>query len=63
MNFHLMLWVYLAVNIVDKETPEMLERTMSMNDESIDELFATTFDGIRSTVTDAINKIIDFIGE
>lgn len=49
-------------NIVDKETPEMLERTMSMNDESIDELFATTFDGIRSTVTDAINKIIDFIG-
>ena len=41
----------------------MLERTMSMNDESIDELFATTFDGIRNTVTDAINKIIDFIGE
>ena len=34
-----------------------------MSSESIDELFATTFNIIRDTATDAINKICDFIGE
>ncbi|XP_021735896.1 uncharacterized protein LOC110702487 isoform X2 [Chenopodium quinoa] len=45
-------------NIVEEETPEILERTMS--EESIDELFATTFDGIRTSITDSIAKHIDF---
>ncbi|KNA18539.1 hypothetical protein SOVF_069820 isoform A [Spinacia oleracea] len=47
-------------NIVEEEAPEILERTMS--EESIDELFATTFDGIRNSTTDAIAKHIDFTG-
>lgn len=36
---------------------------MSMSKESIDELFATTFDGIKKSTTDAISKVIDFTGE
>lgn len=54
--------MYLTVNIVQEATPEILGRTMSMSDESIDELFVITFDGIRNTTTDAITKIIDFMG-
>ncbi|XP_057525392.1 protein unc-13 homolog isoform X2 [Amaranthus tricolor] len=49
-------------NIVDEVAPEILERTMSMSKESIDELFATTFDGIKKSTTDAISKVIDFTG-
>lgn len=49
-------------NIVEEEAPEIMERTMSMSEESIDELFATTFDGIRNSTTDAISKFIDFTG-
>lgn len=49
-------------NNVEEEAPEMLERTMSMSEESIDELFATTFDGIRNSITDAVAKHIDFTG-
>ncbi|KAK9716523.1 hypothetical protein RND81_06G239200 [Saponaria officinalis] len=49
-------------NKVEEEASEVLERTMSMTEESIDELFATTFDGIRNSVADAITKLIDFTG-
>ncbi|XP_074317749.1 protein unc-13 homolog [Silene latifolia] len=48
-------------NIVE-EAAEVLERTMSMSEESVDELFATTFDGIRNNVACAVTKIINFIG-
>lgn len=36
---------------------------MSTSDESVDELLETTFDGIRNPATEAINKIVDFIGK
>lgn len=36
---------------------------MSMNEESIDELFATTFDGIINSTTNAIIKVVDFTGK
>ncbi|KAL8150447.1 hypothetical protein V2J09_020255 [Rumex salicifolius] len=49
-------------NIEEEEPPEVQERTMSTNDESINELLETTFDGIRIPASDAINKIVDFIG-
>ncbi|KMT12138.1 hypothetical protein BVRB_5g100900 [Beta vulgaris subsp. vulgaris] len=49
-------------NIIEEELPEVLERTMSMNEESIDELFATTFDGIINSTTNAIIKVVDFTG-
>ncbi|KAL2902508.1 Protein unc-13-like protein [Bienertia sinuspersici] len=49
-------------NIVEEEAPQIVERTMSMSKESIDELFSTTFDGIRNSTADAITKYINFIG-
>lgn len=45
-----------------EESLENLEESSMMSSESIDELFATTFNIIRDTATDAINKICDFIG-
>ncbi|RVW16444.1 hypothetical protein CK203_067831 [Vitis vinifera] len=44
-----------------EESLENLEESSMMSSESIDELFATTFNIIRDTATDAINKICDFI--
>ncbi|XP_048501094.1 protein unc-13 homolog isoform X2 [Beta vulgaris subsp. vulgaris] len=49
-------------NIIEEELSEVLERTMSMNEESIDELFATTFDGILNSTTNAIIKVVEFTG-
>ncbi|RVX09139.1 hypothetical protein CK203_013911 [Vitis vinifera] len=46
-----------------EESLENLEESSMMSSESIDELFSTTFNIIRDTATDAINKICDFIGE
>ncbi|KAH9613563.1 hypothetical protein KSS87_016274 [Heliosperma pusillum] len=57
----LSLSMYSTVNIVE-EASEVLERTMSMSEESVDELFATTFDGIRNNVAYAVTKISNFIG-
>ncbi|KAF8379445.1 hypothetical protein HHK36_028881 [Tetracentron sinense] len=44
-----------------EQLPEPLKEGLSRNSESVDELF-TTFNSIRKTATDAINKICDFTG-
>ncbi|GMH09418.1 hypothetical protein Nepgr_011259 [Nepenthes gracilis] len=49
-------------NIAEEKSPKMSERTMSACDETVDELFVTTFDVIRNTVSIAMDKIFDFIG-
>ncbi|GAB4834351.1 hypothetical protein Ancab_032606 [Ancistrocladus abbreviatus] len=49
-------------NIAEPQSPEMLGRIMSACDETVDELFVTTFDGIRNTAATAMIKITDFIG-
>ncbi|GAV68924.1 DUF810 domain-containing protein [Cephalotus follicularis] len=43
-------------------SPEIPESDVITSSEAMDELFATTFNSIRDTATDAIDKISDFIG-
>lgn len=43
--------------------PESSNGISDMSDESIDELFAATFDCIRDSATNAIRKTCDFLGK
>ncbi|KAK9277789.1 hypothetical protein L1049_007336 [Liquidambar formosana] len=47
---------------VEEESLETLERAPLTFSESVDELFAATFNCIRDSTTDAISKICDFTG-
>ena len=62
-NWHVGYISCLTIHPAKEEPLETSENSLPSCGEAVDELFVTTFNSIRDTATDSINKICDFTGK